>query len=732
MTRTPLRTVPIQKKTKKLASEEALLKNINSIKLGAGLSEINTKSFPSPSFVKIKDEGTEVNTPVSSTTTLKDELDRRCSVWEWRATQIGFFHRKRRYLNLKKRLDNLGSIKEIYPIDNEIFLKPTFKGKKNKYNPREECFFTDISHRSKRVSLFRKRRHTKISGPVSDEMLNHVQVPVDSSSADAPVRYFHDLSSFITEKTPYFDSSDDPVEVKDDTIVNINCPLYDGPTALLDKVDKSAWMKINKDFWNLKDVTRDENNKEIVEPPFVRLKKNYFALILSLLEIETYKEIHNTLLSVLNVPNQAEGEHAFCEICQSATSESDDPIVFCEGCDLSVHQHCFGIPQVPEGAWYCRVCEEYETKTEVNCRFCPLTGGTMKRTHDEEWAHFACAVWQQSLRFDDLTTYESISHESSLKSESFQKICSVCDIAYGSCIKCSVRNCGIPFHPTCGLRGGLLMFVEDNNNAKNGYKMFSFCFYHSNKAKEVQNSTSGNIGIDFILEKLDNDGSNANIASYKMSQLCKLEEHFDKFVNWRTLATKLNINKDLMLIIYEYWVRKRRENSNRPFINALEANEFFIKDKFKPNITPKKPRKQKEAANITDDARVKAFADAHMKLDRCRNLCTLSMRREKLKWQKVVGLKQAFEQVLGNLGDETTHFSSRSVEKLAQYWYEYMELEQPISQDQPSSSSSRSPSKSPKKSKVCTNNVQSLFSDLFAIFPSLPPSLFDELPSDVC
>lgn len=46
----------------------------------------------------------------------------------------------------------------------------------------------------------------------------------------------------------------------------------------------------------------------------------------------------------------------------------------------------------------------------------------MKKTVDGDWAHFACAVWQQSLRFDDLSVYEPISHEWDLKPESFSKM----------------------------------------------------------------------------------------------------------------------------------------------------------------------------------------------------------------------------------------------------------------------------------------------------------------------
>lgn len=105
------------------------------------------------------------------------------------------------------------------------------------------------------------------------------------------------------------------------------------------------------------------------------------------------------------------------------------------------------------------------------------------------------------------------------------------------------------------------------------------------------------------------------------------------------------------------------------------------------------------------------------------------MRREKLKWQMVVSLKEAFEQVLGNLGDETTHFSSRSIEKLTQFWSDYMGLEPEPAAPSPKPSPSKSP-KSPSKSKMSGNKIQNLFADLFQSHPSLPPSLFDELPED--
>lgn len=138
----------------------------------------------------------------------------------------------------------------------------------------------------------------------------------------------------------------------------------------------------------------------------------------------------------------------------------------------------------------------------------------MKPTGDGGWAHFACAVWQQSLRFENLTTFEPISHEWDLNSESFMRVCSVCDLCYGSTIACSVPNCKIPFHPTCGLRAGLYMFVEDSDKAKIGVKLFSFCAYHSDKARSVRNNTNNR--MEFILDQLNMGNSNFSTECYKV------------------------------------------------------------------------------------------------------------------------------------------------------------------------------------------------------------------------
>lgn len=79
-------------------------------------------------------------------------------------------------------------------------------------------------------------------------------------------------------------------------------------------------------------------------------------------------------------PEDIDNENTNCSICGDGTSDDTNQIVFCDGCDIAVHQgwetfffifhvanqknikECYGIRCIPEGLWFCSRCEAKNEK----------------------------------------------------------------------------------------------------------------------------------------------------------------------------------------------------------------------------------------------------------------------------------------------------------------------------------------------------------------------------------
>ncbi len=40
-----------------------------------------------------------------------------------------------------------------------------------------------------------------------------------------------------------------------------------------------------------------------------------------------------------------------CAACLDGTVYDDNNIMFCDNCDVPVHQSCYGVSEVPDGSW---------------------------------------------------------------------------------------------------------------------------------------------------------------------------------------------------------------------------------------------------------------------------------------------------------------------------------------------------------------------------------------------
>nr|XP_057921356.1 protein AF-17-like isoform X2 [Doryrhamphus excisus] len=184
-----------------------------------------------------------------------------------------------------------------------------------------------------------------------------------------------------------------------------------------------------------------------------------------------------------------------CCVCSDERGWAENPLVYCDGhgCNVAVHQACYGIVQVPTGPWFCRKCESQERAARVRCELCPHKDGALKRTDSGGWAHVVCALYIPEVQFANVLTMEPIILQF-VPHERYMKTCYICEdhgreskAACGACMACNRQGCRQAFHVTCAQMAGLL--CEEEGPEADNVKYCGYCKHHYNKMQKKLRSS---------------------------------------------------------------------------------------------------------------------------------------------------------------------------------------------------------------------------------------------------
>ncbi|KAK7904700.1 hypothetical protein WMY93_017307 [Mugilogobius chulae] len=292
-------------------------------------------------------------------------------------------------------------------------------------------------------------------------------------------------------------------------------------------------------------------------------------------------------------------EDVVCDVCRSPDGEENNEMVFCDKCNICVHQACYGIQKL-----------------------CPKNGGAMKPTRSgTKWVHVSCALWIPEVSIGNPEKMEPITNVSHIPSNRWSLICCICKEKTGACIQCSAKNCRSAFHVTCCQLAGLEMSTTLTEEEEVKFK--AFCPKHSGQegTEETQDCTGDNQSPKNAAKQRpckrdeESEAEAEKRVNLRKLKLQEMEDEFYKFVDAEEVAAHLKLCPDTVDFLFQYWKLKRKANFNRPLVTPKKDEEDSL------------ARREQEVLR----RRLQLFTHLRQDLERVRNLTYMVTRREKMK-----------------------------------------------------------------------------------------------------
>ncbi|KAM7366998.1 hypothetical protein PAMP_014928 [Pampus punctatissimus] len=411
-----------------------------------------------------------------------------------------------------------------------------------------------------------------------------------------------------------------------------------------EELDEETEYDMDEEDYAWLDLVNEKRRSEGVS----QISYNVFEFLVDRFEKELYLES----LDKGSEKQAAIDEDAVCCICMDGECHNSNAILFCDMCNVAVHQECYGVPYIPEGQWLCRHCLQSPTQP-ADCILCPSRGGAVKKTVDDRWGHVVCALWVPEVGFSNTTFIEPIDGVNQIPPARWKLTCYLCkEKGVGACIQCHKANCYTAFHVSCAQKAGLFMKMEpikevtESGEPTFSVKKTAYCGAHTpngciRRPLTIYDDAKPKNGLCKNADKGRGVGKGQSKGKQKKKSKSKKPEPeveseaatsvtVPTFPAHRlqTILNQVSIQKKKAFVelVLNYWTLKRQSRNGLPLIRRLQSSLQSQK-----NAQPK----QNEEENRALKDQLKEWHRLRHDLERARLLLELIRKREKLKREEV-------------------------------------------------------------------------------------------------
>ncbi|KAJ7281986.1 bromodomain and PHD finger-containing protein 3, partial [Mycena rebaudengoi] len=316
------------------------------------------------------------------------------------------------------------------------------------------------------------------------------------------------------------------------------------------------------------EAVNTERKKEQLD----RISHEIFEVVMDRLEKEWFNLTKHIPKPDLALPS----EDSTCAICDDSEGENSNAIVFCDGCNLAVHQDCYGVPYIPEGQWLCRKCT-VSPENPVGCILCPNEGGAFKQTTQGDWIHLLCAIWVPETRVANDVFMEPITGVERISKQRWKLRCHICETREGACIQCAKQSCFLAFHVTCARKDKLLLPMKSAQGSEPG-ALTCFCDRHlpaeqAKIRKDAKEEEEKQEEEDEYNGSKYSKSARAYAKTYKPGPPLVPAVIIDRILQYINRAS-IRKKPDFVTMMCKYWSLKREARRGAPLLKRLHLEPW--------------------------------------------------------------------------------------------------------------------------------------------------------------